>query len=285
MRGLLSHLEVGVPATVEEAVTCLGDGRTWLPMAGATDVGVWLNAGRDLAGPVLSLHRLRPELRYVSVENDRLRVGALATFRDLARSEGLRARVPMLAEAARTIGAAAIQNRATVGGNIANASPAGDSLPVWLALGATVELRSAAGVRRVPFDTLFVEYRRIDRRPDELLTAVQAPLPPGRARQYFRKVGTRRAQAISKVVLAGLLETDRGRVRSVRIALGSVAPVPVRARRTEALLTGAKLDAALVREAANTLRAEIRPIDDVRSTAAYRLSVAGNLLAEFLAPA
>ena len=286
MRGLVSHIDVTAPSTVEDALATMQSGASagtpWTPVAGGTDVYVFLNAGKAVGDRVISLHGLRPELRFISLQGEKLRTGALTTFRDLARSSAVLARLPMLAAAARTVGAAAIQNRGTVGGNIANASPAGDSLPVWAALDAQVVLRSSSGSRRVPFNELFLGYRRIDRRADELLAEVRADVPSPKVRQYFRKVGTRNAQAISKLVVAGLLEVDRGTVKSVRVALGSLAATPVRAKATEALLTGEKLTPALVDEAVKTLRSEISPIDDVRSTAAYRLTVAGNLLRDFL---
>jgi CO/xanthine dehydrogenase FAD-binding subunit len=283
MRGLVQHIEAVAPSTVEEALQVLASGAPWTPVAGGTDAYVLLNAGRSVGDRVISLHGLRPELRFVSLQGEKLKVGALATFRDLAASSGLIDRVPILAAAARTVGAAAIQCRGTVGGNIANASPAGDSLPVWAALDAEVELRSASGSRRVAFRDLFLGYRRIDRRADELLVAVHAKIPAPRVRQGYRKVGTRLAQAISKVVFAGTLElASGGAVKEVRLALGSVAATPVRLPRTEALLTGEKLTPALVARAAAEVRSEISPMDDVRSTAAYRLGVAGHLVAEFL---
>lgn len=286
MRGLVSHIEVTAPETLEDALAAMraGDveGQPWTPVAGGTDVYVLLNAGRAVGDRVISLHGLRPELRFISLLQDRLRVGALTTFRDLARSTAITTRLPMLAAAARTVGAAAIQNRGTVGGNIANASPAGDSLPVWSALDAQVVMRSTSGSRRLPFSDLFLGYRSIDRRPDELISEVRVTLPSPRVRQYFRKVGTRKAQAISKLVLAGLIELDRGKVADVRVALGSVAATPVRASQTETLLRGEKLTPALVDKAVETLKGELSPIDDVRSTATYRLTVAGNLLRDFL---
>jgi len=175
------------------------------------------------------------------------------------------------AEASRLVGGPQIQNRGTIGGNIANASPAGDSLPVLAAVDATVVLRSAAGERRVAFNGFYTGYRESVRRADELIVAVEVPAVSGR--QWFRKVGTRAAQAISKVVIAGVRDD-----RTVRIALGSVAPTVVRARRTEeALGAGASID-----EAVQLLRDEIVPIDDIRSTAGYRRLVSGNLVRRFL---
>jgi len=172
-------------------------------------------------------------------------------------------------DAARQVGGVQIQNRGTVGGNIANGSPAGDALPVLAAADAVVVARSASAERRIPFGDYYTGYRASVLRADELIVAVE--IPPVSGRQWFRKVGTRAAQAISKVVMAAV-HSD-----SPRIALGSVGPVIVRAHRAErALAAGQGIDAAVA-----ALAAEISPIDDMRSTAAYRRTVAQNLLRQF----
>jgi xanthine dehydrogenase small subunit len=200
-----------------------------------------------------------------------LRIGALATYSDLIRSAHVRRRLPMLAAAAGEIGAVQIQNRGTLGGNVANGSPAGDTLPVLAAAEVLIELRSMDGVRTVPFADFYTGYRESVMRADELITAIEVPRVEGA--QWFRKVGTRAAQSISKVVMAAV------RGARPRIALGSVAPTVVRARRTEAALaSGASIDVAQ-----RILQAEIHPIDDIRSTAAYRREVAARLLAQFWA--
>src|SRR5437764_19987 len=204
-----------------------------------------------------------------------LSIGALATFTDLIRSTLVRKRLPMLAAAARDVGGVQIQNRGTIGGNVANASPAGDTLPVLAAADAVVVLQQAGGIRRVPFDGFYTGYRQTVRRPGELIVGIE--IPPVRGRQFFRKVGTRAAQAISKIVMAGILGPATGSGRTARIALGSVAPTVVRVPRTEAALaSGASIEAVQ-----RTLMEEIAPIDDLRSTAEYRRRVAANLLARF----
>jgi xanthine dehydrogenase small subunit len=180
-------------------------------------------------------------------------------------------RLPMLAAAAREVGGAQIQNRGTIGGNVANGSPAGDTLPVLAAADAVVVLQSASGSRRVPFNEFYTGYRQTVRRADELIVGFE--IPRLRGRQWFRKVGTRAAQAISKIVVAGI----KGDVP--RLALGSVAPTVIRARRTEAALARGES----IETARQTLLEEISPIDDIRSTAAYRRQVAANLLTAFLA--
>jgi len=254
--------------TLAAALRVLRDAPGTVPLAGCTDVYVALQFGQRPGTAYLDLTPLRA-LRRIAVAGDRLVIGALATYTDLQRSRHVRARLPMLVDAARQVGGAQIQNRGTVGGNLANASPAGDTLPVFAAAEAEVVLQSTEGERRVPFTAFFTGYRETASRPGELITAVEVPAVEGR--QWFRKVGTRAAQAISKVMLAGV------RAGQPRLALGSVAPTVVRLPRTEASLgSGAPLEAAL-----EALRAEIAPIDDLRSTADYRREVAVNLVREF----
>jgi xanthine dehydrogenase small subunit len=258
------------PRSLGDALEMLRDEGPLTPLAGCTDLYVSLNFGTLKETRFLNLWRLNA-LRAIEVRKNVLSIGALATFTDIMRSTLVRKRLPMLAAAAREVGGVQIQNRGTIGGNVANASPAGDSLPVLAAAEATVVLKSAAGTRRIPFDAFYTGYRATVRRPDELIAAFE--IPAIRGRQWFQKVGTRAAQAISKVVVAGVVQPG-----STRIALGSVAPTVVRARRTEAALAeGATVDAAQ-----RVLMDEIAPIDDIRSTADYRRRVAANLLGKML---
>jgi CO/xanthine dehydrogenase FAD-binding subunit len=205
-------------------------------------------------------------------------VGALTTYTQLRGSREVARHLPALADAAATIGAAQIQNRGTLGGNAANASPAGDTLPILLACDAELVLGSSRGERSVPAGEFWPAYRRTALAPDELLLRVRFPIVPGREVR-FRKVGTRRAQAISKVVMALAWVPDHARAwRDVRLALGSVAATPVRAPATEATLEGAFPTAEVAERAAEALAAELTPIDDVRSTADYRRAVASRVL-------
>jgi xanthine dehydrogenase small subunit len=264
----ISTLDVRGVTTVRDALAALRDEER-TPIAGATDLFVALNFGTLAPRRFVDIWRV-DELRSIAVNADTLMIGALVTYTDLIRSPIVAARLPMLIEAARLVGGPQIQNRGTIGGNIANASPAGDSLPIFAAVDATVVLRSATGERRVGFNEFYTGYRASVRRPDELIVAVEIPAVSGR--QWFRKVGTRAAQAISKVVIAGVRDG-----RAARLALGSVAPTVVRARQTEeALANGVTID-----DAVEVLRREIVPIDDVRSTSEYRRLVSGNLVRRF----
>lgn len=261
--------------TLAEAVALRAAHPTAMPLAGGTDVMVFLEAGAIHPPAFLDLWGCA-ELRGVSA--DGTRIGAGTTWTDVARSPALPA---ALRECARTVGAVQIQNRGTVGGNIANASPAGDSLPLWLALDATFELVSVRGSRQVPASEFWLGYRRTALAPDELVAAVHLPTAltgPDAPPLHYRKVGTRLAQAISKVVLGARIGVVDGVVTEARIALGSVAPVPVRARSVEAALVGRPVDPA----AAALVQADIAPIDDVRSNARFRRKVAENLVRGWL---
>jgi xanthine dehydrogenase small subunit len=248
------------------------------PIAGGTDLMVALTG--ELGAPparIVDLWRIEA-MRGISVEGGSLVLGALTTYTDLRRSAIGREHVPALVEAAATIGAAQIQNRGTLGGNIANASPAGDTLPVMLAADASFVLGSLRGEREVAARDFWTGYRQTALAPDELLVRVRVPLAAGREMR-FRKVGTRRAQSISKVVIAlAWRPGPDGRWSDVRLALGSVAATPIRAAATEGVLEGAAPTPAVADQAADTLAAELRPIDDVRSTAEYRRVVAARVL-------
>jgi CO/xanthine dehydrogenase FAD-binding subunit len=275
---------MATPASLAEALATLATEPGWVPFAGGTDLMVVLEAGR-LAADVkyLSLHRL-DALRGIRVSDDAVRIGALATYRDVRDDAVVQAELPMLAQAAKESGAIAIQNRGTLGGNIVNASPAADSPPALLAYDATLELASASGTRHVALADFHKGYKVMDRRPDELLVAIHVPRRP-RRHHVYEKVGTRSYQAISKVCFAGVADVVDGHLRHVRIGLGSVGPTVVLARPTMAALAGAALDGqaagALADAAAAAMALDVTPIDDIRSTAAYRRTVAQNLAADF----
>jgi CO/xanthine dehydrogenase FAD-binding subunit len=268
VRTALSPLVLLEPRSLRDALRILRDEGPLTPMAGCTDLYVGLNLGTLADRRFLNIWGL-DTLRGIEARGDVLRIGALTTYSEIIRSAEVRRRLPMLAAASREIGAVQVQNRGTIGGNIANGSPAGDTLPVLAAADALVELRGVDWTRKIPFADFYTGYRASVRRPDELITAIEIPRVDGA--QWFRKVGTRAAQSISKVVMAGV------RAGRPRIALGSVAPTVVRARRTEdALAAGAS-----VSEAQRILQEEICPIDDIRSTAVYRRELSARLLAQF----
>jgi CO/xanthine dehydrogenase FAD-binding subunit len=283
LRAYLPDYEMRVPRDLAAALELIArEPGAWLPFAGGTDLMVLLEAGRLAHKRFLSIRHLR-ELRGIEEAGDHVHIGALSTYTDVRRSDILRSEFPMLCRAAAETGGLAIQNRGTLGGNVANASPAADTPPALIAYGAEVELVSTAGARWVRYDEFHTGYKQTVMRPDEMIARVRLPRGGGAERKhYYRKVGTRRAQAISKVCFAASADVEGRAVREIRIALGSVAPVVIRCRRTEELLRGQTMSESLTAEAGRELAAEIAPIDDVRSTADYRRRVAANLLGDFL---
>lgn len=268
MRSALSTFALHRAKSLRDALRVMNAEPGSVPIAGCTDVYVALEFGTPPGTRYLDLTTIK-SLRAIALEGDTLTIGALATYTSIIHSRLVRARVPMLVSASREVGGAQIQNRGTIGGNIANASPAGDTLPVLMAANAVVVLRSVESERRVPMTAYYTGYRASVRAPNELVVAVEIPRIDGT--QWFRKVGTRAAQAISKVVMAGV------RSSAPALALGSVAATVLRLPAAEAALaSGAGID-----EAVRALEGEIHPIDDLRSTADYRRAVAGNLLRQF----
>ena len=220
-----------------------------------------------------------PELKGIQATPENVTLGALTTYTEVQRHSVLRAEFPLLAQAASETGGIATQNRGTLGGNIVNASPAADSPPALLVYDAELELISKAGSRWIPYQTFHTGYKQMILRPDELVARIRLPRRREPWKQYYRKVGTRRAQAISKVCFAGAARVEGTRIADIRIALGSVAPTVIRCYQTEETVKADPRDIAAARAA---LAREIAPIDDIRSTLNYRLRVAGNLLEEFV---
>src|SRR5580658_4701056 len=282
MRSDPSDYQLVAPGSLHDAVSLLAaEPGPWLPIAGGTDVMVQYAAGKLTARKLLSIWNL-PELRKIDILPDEIRIGAGCTYTDLREHEFVRRDLPLLASAARWTGGVANQNRGTIGGNIVNASPAADSLPALLVYDAELILVSVRGERRVPYAGFHTGYKKTLLAGDEL---VQSVCLPRRFSGYFshgRKVGARNAQAISKVCIAALGRLAGGVVEDVRIAMGSVAPVPVRLTETERIVRGRIVDSDVLISARKAAAEEIRPIDDIRSTARYRSAVAGNLVVEFL---
>jgi CO/xanthine dehydrogenase FAD-binding subunit len=258
-----------------------GESGSWQPFAGGTDLMVLLEAGKLPHKNYLNIWNLA-ELRGIEVSPEHVTLGALTTYTEVQSNPILREEFPMLCQAASETGGLAIQNRGTLGGNIANASPAADSPPALLAYDAELELVSVNGARWVKYQGFHTGYKQMIMRPDELLARIRLPRTSTDAHHYYRKVGTRKAQAISKVCFAGTARISEDTVADVRIVLGSVAPVPLRCIRTENVLRGAKLDRNSIDQAQAALAGEIVPIDDIRSTRDYRLRVSLNLLEDFL---
>lgn len=282
MRAYLPAYDLRVPASLTEALQWLAvEPGVWQPFAGGTDLMVLLEAGKLEHKQFFSLWHL-PELRGIEVTDQYVTLGALTTYTQVQAQAVLREEFPMLCEAASLTGSIAIQNRGTLGGNIANASPAADSLPALLVYEAELELVSTQGARWVAYRDFHTGYKTTVMRPDELIKAIRLPRTTAGWQQHARKVGTRKAQAISKVCFAGLAQIEAGTIKDIRLAYGSVAPVPLRVWQTEAALRGRTLTTAALREARAALVAELKPIDDVRSTADYRAQVGANLLEEFL---
>ena len=282
MRAFIPNYELTTPSSLAEALALLNrEPGVWKPFAGGTDLMVLLEAGKLPHRNYINIWSLK-ELRGIEVTDSHITLGALTTYTEVQSHPVLQSEFPMLCQAASETGGLAIQNRGTIGGNIVNASPAADSPPALLAYDAEIELVSSDDSRWLAYNKFHTGYKQMLIGPNELLARVRMPRNTRGATHYYRKVGTRKAQAISKVCLAALAKLDDAQISDVRIALGSVAPIVVRCVHTEAALRGRKPDTDTIKSACATLSQEISPIDDIRSTADYRLQVAKNLLTDFL---
>ncbi len=253
----------------------------WTPIAGGTELMVAFSAGRLSTPKLVSLWGIR-DLRFIEAQAASVAIGAATTFLDLRRNATIATQFPLLAKAASWIGSIANQSRATLGGNLVNGSPAADSSPALLAYDAEVEMVSVRGKRRVSYSDFHIGYKRNALAPDELLFAIHLPRRFAMHKQYLRKVGTRRAMAIAKVALGATALIEDGTIREIRIGAASLAPFPARLKATEQALLGQTVKRETVTAAHSALIAEVKPIDDIRSTARYRQRVAVNLLDEFL---
>jgi CO/xanthine dehydrogenase FAD-binding subunit len=282
MRGYVPAYQVISPSKLAEALDVLAqDSGIWKPFAGGTDLMVLLEAGKLPHKNYVNIWNLK-ELRGIEVTDSQVTLGALTTYTDVQNHPVLREEFPMLCQAAEETGGIAIQNRGTLGGNIVNASPAADSPPALLAYDAELELVSKAGARRIPYSGFHKGYKQMDIRSDELLRAIYLPRETKGLTHYYRKVGTRKAQAISKVCFAAVAGVKDAKIDHVRIALGSVAPIPIRCFKTENAVNGQPVNGQTIAAAKQSLSDEISPIDDIRSTRDYRLQVSLNLLENFL---
>lgn len=282
MRAFVPNYQLTTPPSLADALALLNrEPGVWKPFAGGTDLMVLLEAGKLPHLNYINIWGLN-ELRGIETTDSHITLGALTTYTEVQSHPVLQSEFPMLCQAASETGGLAIQNRGTIGGNIVNASPAADSPPALLAYDAEIELISTDGSRWLPYRDFHTGYKQMLISPNELLARVRMPRNTRGATHYYRKVGTRKAQAISKVCLAALAKLDDDQISDCRIALGSVAPIVVRCVQTEEALRGRKPDTDTIRSACAALSKEISPIDDIRSTADYRLQVAKNLLTDFL---
>lgn len=282
MRAYVPNYRVESPGELSKALDLLAsEPGVWKPFAGGTDLMVLFEAGKLTHRNYVNIWNLK-ELRGVEVTDSHVTLGSLTTYTQVQANSVLQAEFPMLCQAASETGGLAIQNRGTVGGNIVNASPAADSPPALLAYDAELELTSISETRWIPYHGFHTGYKQMLLRPDQLLTRIRLPRQTRNWVQHYRKVGTRKAQAISKICFAAVALMNDGSIEELRIALGSVAPVPLRCVKTETVLRGQRLDANTNELARQTLAQEIVPIDDIRSTKQYRLKVSLNLLEDFL---
>ena len=278
---LVQEFDLHRPTSVAEAVALLEqyNGRAKV-LAGGTDLLVNMKLERAQAEQVISIGRIK-SLKQITAGADGLTIGALATFYDLQQSEVIHRKYQALNEAAHSVSGTQIKMMGTIGGNLCNASPAADSAPALLLYEAQVELTAAAGRRRVALAEFFSGPGQTVRQPNELLTGIiLTPTQPTEG-SAFLKLG-RVGADIAKVSAAVRLIRDGQRVAECHIALGSVAPTPVRARQAEARLVGQPFDLALAEVTGQTAAQEMKPITDVRSTAAYRARVAQVLVRDAL---
>ncbi len=279
MRAYVPEYDLVAPGSLSEALALVADQRR--PLAGATDLGVLFEAGKLPYRKLVSLRGI-PELGGITVTDGHVTLGALVTYSEIRRHALLASEFPLLVRAAGWTGAVATQNRGTLAGNIANGSPAADSPPALLVYDAELELLSSGGSRWVSYAAFHTGYKTNLMAANEIIGHLRLPRTSSGSLQYLRKVGTRRAQAIAKVALAGLAEVSGGSIKRIRIALASVAPTPMRCFETERLLAGRSISPAVISEAKTKIAAEIAPITDIRSTSDYRRRVSSNLLGEFL---
>ena len=284
MRAYLPAYEAFTPADLTQALKILDEApQDWQPLAGGTDLMVLLDWGALPSKKYLNIWGLE-ELQGITVEDDFVTIGGLTTYTQIKKHKLLQKEFPNLCQAARNTGSIAIQNRGTLAGNIANASPAADSPPALLVYDAEIELISTSGSRCIPYQDFHTGYKETLMQPYELIRTIRLPRIKSdiESIHYYRKVGTRKAQAISKVCFAGFAQVVEGKIVTCRIALASVAPTVVRCKRIESLLLNQKISPELTAESIKLLEQEISPINDVRSTAQYRQQVCENILGEFL---
>jgi CO/xanthine dehydrogenase FAD-binding subunit len=282
MRGNAAEHDLVAPGSLPAVLDLLAsEPGQWMPIAGGTELMVAFAAGRLSSNKLVSIWGVE-ELRFTNTTPDELIIGAGCTFSDMRSNASIASEFPLLDKAAGWIGSIANQARATLGGNLVNASPAADSSPALLVYDAEIELISVRGKRRMPYSEFHTGYKQNAMTADELLYAIHLPRRFTQHRQYQRKVGTRKAMAISKVALGATALMKDGVIDEIRLAAASLAPFPVRLTKTEAALAGKSPIPDVIEAARHALLAEAQPINDIRSNAQYRKVVGANLLEEFL---
>ncbi|HWW23985.1 MAG TPA: FAD binding domain-containing protein [Edaphobacter sp.] len=282
MRSNVAQYDLTAPTTLDAVLEILANSpENYTPIAGGTELMVALGAGHLQPRKLISLWNLE-ELRFIEEATDAIIIGAGSTFTDIRNHPAIAKHLPLLTQAASWTGSIANQNRATIGGNIVNASPAADTPPALLVYDATLTLVSIRGERTIPYRDFHLSYKKIDLAPDELLHSITILSNFKSYKTYIRKVGTRNAQAISKVALAAIARTDNNIIETIRIAAASLREIPTRLYATEQSLINKPLTPKTIAHARTTLINESKPIDDIRSTSKYRTAAAANLLEEFL---
>jgi CO/xanthine dehydrogenase FAD-binding subunit len=281
MRSFVPDYDLVIAQNLPNALELLSAGDGWRPMAGGTDLMVLFNAGKLPYRKLFSIREVG-ELRRIEVTEQNVVIGAAVTYTEIRNSAVLHAEFPLLCEAASWTGSIANQNRGTLGGNIANASPAADSAPMLLVYEAELELVSRGGKRWTSYNDFHTGYKMMQLREDELITRIWLPRSLRHWASYARKVGTRKAQAISKICFAATADYSDNTIRDVRISVGSLAPVPLRCHQTEQSLRGSRCNPEAASRAQEAMLRDIQPITDIRSTREYRSQVTLNLLHDFL---
>ena len=282
MRSNVAQYDLVAPNSLDAVLQILADSPDhYTPIAGGTELMVALGAGRLQSKKLVSLWNLE-ELRFIEVTPDAIIIGAGSTFTDIRKHRVIADEFSILAQAASWTGSIANQNRGTLGGNIVNASPAADSPPALLAYDAEITLISTRSARTLPYRDFHLAYKESALEPDELLHSVTILRNYKSYKSYIRKVGPRNAQAISKVAIAALARMKDGLIEDIRIGAASLREYPARLTATERSLTGKAITPDTIAAARAAILIEARPIDDIRSTAKYRATIAANLLVEFL---
>jgi CO/xanthine dehydrogenase FAD-binding subunit len=271
-----------VAQNLKEALNARKDHPTYKILAGGTDLCVLMNAGVIKPEGLISIWGL-DGLKEITEEGDSISIGALATHTQVAENENVIKYFSSLSQACKSVGARQIQNRGTIGGNVMNASPAGDTLPVLLAYDAEIEVSNTEGSRLIPFTAFYTGYRQTALKDDEMVTHIKIKKPEANEKAAFIKIGTRKAQAISKVMACFRMGLDGDVIKSFAAAYGSVAAVPVRVTALEEFLIGKQLNETIIQEAIQITKDNLHPIDDIRSTAEYRKHVCGVMVKRFLA--